>query len=119
MKKTVYIMTMILTIFLMTACEQIQDITHVGVNAEILEISQEVKGFVVRSLDEDSFLGEKCYINCEAPGTYFIYVNNDTGRTLDLSFSDLMVGDEITVDIKTVENKYALTSRVQLLTQRK
>lgn len=96
-----------------------QDATHIGVNAEILEISKEVKGFVVKALGPGNILGEKCYINCESEDVYFIYADNITGETIDLEFEDFMVGDQITVDVKKAENKYALTSRVQLLTQRK
>ena len=33
--------------------------------------------------------------------------------------NELKVGDKITVDVNTVENKCTLTSRVQLLTERK
>lgn len=96
-----------------------QRVTHVGVNAQILEISSEVKGMVVKPLDDQSILGEKCYINCENEDTYFVHVDNKTKEATDLSFDELKVGDKITVDVNTVENKYALTSRVQLLTKRK
>lgn len=92
---------------------------HVGVNAEILEISKELKGMVVKGLDINSILGEKCYINCESEEAYFLYANNNTGELSDLDFSDFIAGDEITVDIDSVENEYAQTYRVQLLTQRK
>lgn len=118
MKNVVMIIVAILSLLLFTGCNDSQ-ITYVGVNAEIIEISSEFNGFVVKGLDKNSILGEKCYINCENPSVYFIYANNDTGKTMDLEFNDFIVGDEITVDINSVENKYALTSRVQLLTQRK
>ncbi|WP_326909813.1 hypothetical protein [Sedimentibacter sp. MB31-C6] len=52
------------------------------------------------------------------PYTYFIYVDNTSGEVTDIEFEDLVVGDKITVDVKSVENSYAMTSRVQLLTQR-
>ena len=73
---------------------------------------------VVKSLGENSVLGESCYINCESEDVYFIFADNNTGDTLDLSFDDFVVGDIITVDVNKVENNYALTSRVQLLIQR-
>lgn len=110
---------LIVLLLSMTACGNNKDVTYVGVNAEILEISKVVKGIVVKGLDDNSILGEKCYINCESPDVYFIYVDNISGKTTDLQFEDLVVGDKITVDVKSVENEYALTSRVQLLTQRK
>ena len=118
MKKTLIVMIFIIGLSL-TACTNKEEITHVGVNAQIIEISKEVKGMVVKFLDDEENLTEKCYINCEDPETYFIYVDNKTNKTINLSFDELKVGDKITVDIKSIENKYALTSRVQLLTQRK
>ncbi|KAF5060383.1 hypothetical protein DSECCO2_326220 [anaerobic digester metagenome] len=91
----------------------------VGLNAEILEINTQLKGFVVKSLDGNSILGEKCYISCESDDIYYIYADNETGETKLLTYYDFWVGDKITVDINTVENKFSLTSRVQLITQRK
>lgn len=82
-----------------------EEIMYIGVNAEILEINTELKGFVVKSLDENSILGEKCYISCENPEMYFIYADNDTREVQNLTYEDFLVGDEITVDIKSVENK--------------
>lgn len=93
--------------------------SFMGVNAEILEITNELQGFVVKGLDNDSILGEKCYINCESSDIYFIYADNESEEVKELQYTDFEVGDKITVDIKGVENKYALTLRVQLLTQRK
>lgn len=119
MKKTLLIMMLFVFLFSITACDSNKDASYVGVNAEILEISNFVKGMVVKELDDDGILGEECYINCESQDVYFIYVDNTTGEVTQIQFEDLLVGDEITVDIKTVEHKYALTSRVQLLTQRK
>lgn len=49
----------------------------------------------------------------------FIYVDFTSGEVIHIQFEDLVVGDRITVDVKSVENKYALTSPVQLLTQRR
>ena len=112
-------MMLVILLLLITGCSKNQDIIHMGVNAEILEISNIVKGIVVKGLDNNSILGEECYINCEGEDVYFIYADNTSGEVTDIEFEDLVVGDEITVDVKSVENKYALTSRVQLLTQRR
>lgn len=118
MKKILIVFISIIFISLV-GCSNKEEVTHVGVNAQILEISSEVKGMVVKPLDEQSILGEKCYINCENEDTYFIYVDDKTEEITDLSFDELKVGDKITVDVNTVENKCTLTSRVQLLTERK
>lgn len=120
MKKILLMILATILLLSITACDNNEsNVTHMGVNAEILEISKFVNGIVVKGLDDKSILGEKCYINCEDKDVYFIYVDNISGKTTDLQFEDLVVGDKITVDVKSVENKYALTSRVQLLTQRK
>lgn len=119
MKKTLSIATIVIILFTMSACSRSDDVSYGGVNAEILEISNELQGFVVKGLDSDSVLGDKCYINCESPDMYFVYVDFETEEVTELNYNDFEVGDKITVDIKTVENKYALTSRVQLLTQRR
>lgn len=96
-----------------------KETARVGVNAEILEINTELKGFVVKSLDENSVLGHRCYINCESYDMYYVYADNETGELQDLSYDDFVVGDKITVDIKSVENTCCISSRVQLITQRK
>lgn len=81
-------------------------------------INTELKGFVVKSLDDNSIQGEKCYISCEKSEANYIYSDNESGETQNLTYEDFVVGDHITVDIQSVENSYTLTSRVQLLTQR-
>ena len=104
-------------LLLITACGEKEEVAYVGVNAEIIEISDVVNGMVVKPLDQTGILGDETYINCESSETYFIHVDFSTGEVTDLRFEDLAVGDQITIDIKSVENKYALTSRVQLLNQ--
>lgn len=116
--KRIFIFFLVVPLLFMTSCSNDVETLHV-VNAEILEISNFVKGMVVKGLDNNSILGDKCYINCENPEVYFIYVDYDTGEVTDIEFEDLKVGDRITVDVKSVENKYALAYRVQLLTQRR
>lgn len=119
MKRISGIFILIALLITTSACNRSENTSHIGVNAEILEMSKEVHGLVVKALDENSVLGEKGYINCEAPEMHYIYANNETGETVDLEYDDLKVGDQITVDVKSVENKSALTSKIQLLTQRK
>lgn len=118
-KTTAFIVSIIIMMMALTSCGTNKQVSYVGVNAEILEIDYELKGFVVKSLDDNSILGEKCYISCEAPDIYYIYADNNTGKTQDLTYGDFVVGDQITVDVKSVENEFALASRIQLLTQRK
>ncbi len=118
MKKLVYIIGMIIIVLSMSACGKTKDTTYMGINAEILEIDEGSNGFVVKGLDDDSILGEDCYIDCENEDIYFTYVHNDTGEVTDLEFEDFIVGDKIAIDIKSVEDGYALAYRIQLLSQR-
>jgi hypothetical protein len=90
-----------------------------GVSAIITEIQHESKGLLVKGLGNADILGldEECYVNCES--AYFVYANYDTSEVIELEFYDFIIGDEITFDVESIENKYAVISRVQLSTQRK
>lgn len=109
MRKLVSIIALVIMGFSISTCGT-KESGYIGVNAEILEINIELKGFVVRSLDKNSVLGSKCYISCESDDIYYIYADNKTGETQDLSYADFIVGDEVTVDVKSVENNYSMTS---------
>lgn len=97
-----------------TACGENQEGHHtiyIMVNAKNVEISRLVEGTVVKPL--------VAYISCESPETCFLHVDFALGEITDLEFKDLAVGDEITLDLESMKNKYALTSRVQVLNQEK
>jgi len=112
-KKSIILICIILAICFLTACGKKGEPMYIGVNAEILEINRQVKGMVVKSLDTGSVLGDKCYVSCENQNTNFIEVINE--EPVKIKFSDLSVGDKITVDVDKVENKYTTTKRVQLI----
>ncbi len=116
--KKIVLLLLALPLLVLTACgSNTEEISYVGVNAEIIEISSVLDGVVVKGLDQDSILGEECYISFENPETYFLHVDYSTGEVTDIQFKDLAVGDSISIDVKTVENKYALATRAQLLNQ--
>lgn len=112
MKKIVIVIFIVFTVCFLNACAKKDEPMHMGVNAEILEINKQVKGIVVRSLDKDSVLGDICYVNCENQDTNFIEVTN--GEPLKIKFSDLSVGDRITVNVSKVEDKHTETKHLQL-----
>ncbi|MDU5083533.1 hypothetical protein ACF3M2_16490 [Tissierella carlieri] len=104
----------ILALFILTSCEDKQDVVHMGVNAEILEISEQEKTMLVKGLDENSILGDKCYVKCE--DAYFIEVVD--GKPIDITFDDFSVKDKITVDVIEVLESYpssTTTGRIQLI----
>jgi outer membrane lipoprotein-sorting protein len=126
MKKILLLLISILILLIVTGCsDNKNDVVeneidgYNGVSAEILEITYEVKGMVVKGLGNSNILDldEKCYVNCES--AYFVYVNNETLEVTEINFDDFIVGDEITFDIELIENKYTVAFRIQLSTQRK
>ncbi len=118
MKKIAYLALTLTLMITLVACNQNEVTGYVGLNAEIVSINSELKGFTVKSLDHNSVLGDKCYINLEGDNVYYIYADNQTLETQDLEYSDFMVGDAITIDTAKVEHKCALARRIQLITQR-
>jgi hypothetical protein len=117
MKRLIGIIVIMAALLSVSACNSKETTVYNGVNAEILELSTQVKGMVVKGLDDNSMLGEGCYINCENEKTYFVEVVN--GEPVNIKFEDFSVGDKITVDIEKVEDKYASTSQIQLLKRAK
>lgn len=117
MKRLIGIIVILAVLLSIYACSSKKTTTNMGVNAEILELNNHVKGMVVKALDEKSILSEKTYINCENEQMNFVEVVD--GEPVKITFKDLSVGDKITVDIKKVEDKYAPTSRVQLIERAK
>ena len=118
MKKSFIIILSLVCIFIFSSCSNNEVAGYAGVNAEIVEMTFEVEGMVVRSLDVNSILGNTCYVNCSIDNISFVHVNNATGEPMPLSFGDFKIGDQISLDIEKVENSYAEPARVQLLTQR-
>ncbi len=104
----------ILVLFSVVSCGEKQDVLHMGVNAEILEIFKQEKIILVKGLDKNSILGDKCYVNCE--NAYFIEVID--GEAIDIRFNDFAIEDKITVDVTEVLETYTSstsTERVQLI----
>jgi hypothetical protein len=113
-KSIVLSLCFILTAFIFVSCGAKKDVVHRGVNAEILEIIEEEKTMLVKGLDENSILGDKCYVECE--NAYFIEVVN--GEPVDITFNDFSVKDKITIDVIRVVETYpsrTTTERVQLI----
>lgn len=123
-KKSMFLFILLLVSLVTAGCSKISEVkdeaTHYGVNAKIIWINSELKGFVVEGLDNDSVLGEKCYVGLEDESIELLYVDYETGKTHKIAYEDFAVGDEITLDINidSVKNKYTVPFRVQLVTQK-
>ena len=118
MKKVASLALAFALMITLIACSQKEAKSYAGLNAEIIAINSDLKGFTVKSLDNDTVLGGQCYVNLESDDVYYIYTDNETGETQNLKYSDFIVGDEITIDTDKIENKCTLATRVQLITQR-
>ncbi len=92
----------VLSLAMLISCRKEQEVLYMEVSAEILEINQEEKVFLVRGLALDSLIGDKSYVSTE--GARYVEVT-DTG-TFDIEFKDFSVGDRITVDVVDVAESY-------------
>lgn len=60
MKRILRITILIILLFTISACSKSDDTSYIGVNAEILEITNELQGFVVKGLIYIKIIGVKC-----------------------------------------------------------
>ena len=116
MKKVLTVTLCLIFILSLSACGNKDGISHLGVNAEILEVFGDEKGLLVKALDENSVLGDKYYVNCNNTKTYFIKVIDS--KPIDIKFEDFSVGDKITVNIKKFQDKQDEILNLQLMTQK-
>ncbi len=105
------------------ACKDDEPVLHLGVNAVILEINTDLQQLTARGTDTNSILGETCVISCSSAD--LIYCNYENGDVQTISFNDLLVGDDITLNVRESEIQLFKTStdpltidQIQLATQR-
>lgn len=108
------LLLIVLSLAILVSCRNEQEVIHMGVNAEIIEIHKDEKAFLVRGLGENNILGDKSYVSVEE--AYFIEVVDE--EPVDIEFKDFSVGDKITVDVVYVSESYPTqtsTDRIQLI----
>lgn len=91
-----------------------ESITH-PVKAKILEINSEYQTLLVEGTESNSLIGDRCDISCSEAKIFKL----EGDEILELSFSDLKVGDSIVADISEVMESYptqASTTQIQLIT---
>ena len=120
-KKIVLLILLVIILVNITSCKSDDKIDYVGLNARIVQISQNIKGFEIELLDS-SKIGDYMYVSCNAENINFIYVNYETEELSEINYSDFIVGDEIiinaTIDKDDIKNKNIYASQIQLSTQR-
>ncbi len=77
-----------------------EDILHLGLNAEIVEIDSSKQIVYVSDTEEDAIFGGRCAIDCKKlmDSQNIIYVDYDTGEVTLIGLSDLAVGDKVIVN---------------------
>ncbi len=108
------LLVIVLSLPILVSCRKEQKIVYMGVNAEILEIHEKEKVFLVRGLDADSIIGDKSLVDTKE--AYYIEVLD--GDPIEITFDDFSIGDKITIDVEEVAESYPTqtpTDRVQLI----
>jgi hypothetical protein len=125
-KKTILFVSMLSIVFCLAGCGKNEEVLHLGLNAEILEIDAENHDLIVKDIAEaDGVFGEKSVIDCSkaVANSRILYCNYITGDVKDIDFENLQVGDEIIVEmydseVKKISDGTATVEQIQLGTQR-
>ena len=124
MKKIIVLTLILVCLLSLSACKQ-EYILHLGMNAEIVEIAAAGQVVYVADTGAEEIFGEKCAISCEKliEGENIIYVDYDTHEVSGIQFSDLAVGDKVTVNAYESQLSSAAqgsleAEQIQLATQR-
>jgi len=105
--------------------DQAENFLYMGLNVEIVRIDAEKQIIYVNDCDDrDSFFEKKSAIDCSklSEERKLIYVDYDTNRLMYIKFSDLEVGDYLTVNVyadqlKISNNGLIVPEQIQLTTQ--
>jgi hypothetical protein len=117
-RRNLLLILIVLSLSILVSCREEQEVLHLGVNAEILEINEDEKAFLVRSSDVDSILGDKSYVKTEDAD----YIELVDDELVFIEFKDFSVGDSITVDVVNVlesDPTQTSTKNVQLIERAK
>lgn len=126
MKKVISLLCTLVLVIGLTGCgKDTEDVLHLGLNAEIVEIDTAKQIVYIADTSKEGVFGEKCGINCYdliVPNN-IIYVDYDTSEVSDIKFSDLQIGDAVIVNayesqLKGVLDGIINVEQIQLATQR-
>lgn len=102
MKKLVVLALTLVCTLCPAGCKQAssEDVFHLGLNAEIIEIDASNHIIYVSDIDESDVFGERCAIDCQKLITdqKIIYVDYNTLEVVLIEFSDLAVGDHVIIN---------------------
>lgn len=127
MKKITILLFALVCAFALSACNQEgnEDILHLGINAEIVEIDMVNQIVYVVDYGEDEVFGIKCPIDCKKliANEEIIYVDYETEAVSLIQFSDLAVGDKVIINayesqLSGISDGIIEVEQIQLATQR-
>lgn len=127
MKKLIAVVLTLVCVLSLAACkqEENEDILHLGINAEIVEIDTVNQIVYVVDYGEDDIFGAKCAIDCKKLITdkEIIYVDYETEAVSLIQFSNLVVGDKVTINayesqLNGISDGIIEVEQIQLATQR-
>lgn len=81
----------------LAGCQKEDDVLHMGLDAEILEIQGEEQRLTVQGLHQDGPLGDSCSLDCSQ--CYVLYVDYETGDVDTIDFDTLQVGDHVILSV--------------------
>lgn len=127
MKRLSVLLLLFVSLLTITSCGQKEEILHMGLNAEIVDIDTDNTMLYVRDMDgESTVFGEKCALDCKKAidAGKILYVNYEAEDGVrSIVFSDLMVGDAVIISLSDSEKECAkdnaaVAEQIQLATQR-
>lgn len=127
MNKFIAVVLSLVCVLTLSACNQEdnEDILHLGINAEIVEIDTEKQIVYIVDYGEEKVFGVKCAIDCKEliADQEIIYVDYNTEKVSLIQFSDLAVGDMVTINayesqLNGVADGMIEVEQIQLATQR-
>ena len=128
MKKVIAFVSALFCLLGLIACQREEDVLHLGLNAEIIEIDIENHLLYVKGVDENSnkVFGNKAPVDCqsiiEREKIFYVDYSEESNTEVEIiQFKDLQVGDMITIGI--YESEFSKSGpmnaeQLQLATQR-
>lgn len=110
----------------LVSCQSQEDVLHMGLDAEVIEIDAENMVLYVRGVGEEAeIFGQRCALDCKKASEKYqlIYVDYENNDVSDISFTEFQVGDSVIVSMyesqrNRAKDAAAQAEQVQLGTQR-
>ena len=127
MKKIIALVLAIACILTISACNQKEneDILHLGINAEIVEIDTDNQIVYIVDFGEEKVFGARCGIDCKQLiiDQEILYVDYDTEEVSLIQFADLAIGDKVTINayesqLDSINDGVIEVEQIQLATQK-